>query len=83
MYVLLILCQRRDLAHLVDVLADWHDEGEIVCYGYSNKMQDGFILMQWKGPLDEGFQQKQLKDDSGIIDYVVYDALLHNTSVTM
>ena len=73
MHTLLIFCQRRDLPHLVDVLGDWQEEADIVRYGYSNKMQDGFILMRWKQPLSEGFEQKQLKADPGIIDYLVYD----------
>lgn len=82
MHMLLILCQRRDLDHLVDVLEDWQGEGEIIRYGYTNKMQDGFILMQWNKPLTEGFQQKQLKEDPGIIDYLVYDTAQQSTPVT-
>ncbi len=72
---LLITCQRRDLNHLVDALDDWKEGGDakIALYGYTNKLQDGFILMHWTAPITEGFQQKQLKDDPGIIDYVVYD----------
>ena len=82
MHVLFILCQRRDLHHLVDVLGDWQGEGDILLYGYTNKMQDGFILMQWNTPITEDFQQKQLKDDPGIIDFLVYDAPQHATPTT-
>ena len=78
MHMLLILCQRRDLQHLVDALEDWQGEGDILRYGYTNKMQDGFILMQWKEPIAEQFQQKQLKADPGIIDYLVYDGPQHS-----
>ncbi len=72
---LLITCQRRDLNHLVEVLDDWKQDGdaEVVLYGYTNKIEDGFILMHWTKPIPEGFQRKQLKADPGIIDYVVYD----------
>lgn len=76
MHALLILCQRRDLPHLVDVLGDWQGKGNIILYGYTNKMQDGFILMHWNKLLTEGFQQKQLKEDPGIIDYLVYNGPL-------
>ena len=72
---LLITCQRRDLDQLVDVLDDWKHDGDakIMLYGYTGKLQDGFIVMHWTAPITQGFQQKQLKDDPGIIDYVVYD----------
>jgi hypothetical protein len=75
MHTLLILCGRRDLDHLLDALGDWQTEGEakIVLYGTTNKVQDGFILMQWSHPITEGFQRMQLKADPGILDYVVYD----------
>jgi len=75
MHTLLILCERRDLAHLVDALGDWQNEGEakIVLYGTTNKQSDGFIFMQWNQPITEGFQRMQLKADPGILDYVVYD----------
>ena len=82
MHTLLILCQRRDLHQLVDVLGDWQGEGDILRYGYTNKMQDGFILMRWKEPIAEQFQQKQLKADPGIIDYLVYDVSHQNTLTT-
>ena len=75
MHTLLITCERRDVDHLLDALGDWKDEGEarIVLYGTTNKLQDGFILMQWNQPLTEGFERMQLKADPGILDYVVYD----------
>ncbi len=75
MQTVLITCQRRDLDHLLDALGDWKQEGEaeIVLYGYTNKLQDGFLLMHWTKPITEGFQRMQLKEDPGIIDYVVYD----------
>ncbi len=75
MQAVLITCQRRDLDHLLDALGDWKQEGEaeIVLYGYTNKLQDGFLLMHWTKPITEGFQRMQLKADPGIIDYVVYD----------
>ncbi len=75
MHTLLITCERRDLAHLLDALSDWQTEGDakIVLYGTTNKLQDGFILMQWSHPISEGFQRMQLKADPGILDYVVYD----------
>ena len=82
MRLLFILCQRRDLHHLVDALGDWQGDGNILRYGYTNKMQDGFILMQWNTPITQDFQQKQLKDDPGIIDFLVYDALQHSTPTT-
>ncbi len=85
---LLITCQRRDLTHLVDVLGDWKEDGDatIVLYGYTNKLQDGFLLMHWTVPVTEDFQQKQLKEDVGIIDYVVYDipsVLPHSDTPTL
>lgn len=75
MQTVLITCQRRDLDHLLDALGDWKQEGEakIVLYGYTQKLQDGFILMHWTKPITEGFQRMQLKEDPGIIDYLVYD----------
>ena len=75
MHTLLILCERRDLEHLLDALGDWQHEGDakIVLYGTTNKLHDGFILMQWNQPITEGFQSKQLTADPGIIDYVVYN----------
>ena len=82
MHTLVILCQRRDLPHLVDALGDWQGEGNIILYGYTNKMQDGFILMHWNQPLSEAFQQKQLKEDPGIIDYLVYDGSLQSIPIT-
>lgn len=75
MQALLIICQRREVNHLVDVLGDWKEDGDatITLYGYTNKLQDGFILMHWTTPITENFQQKQLKEDPGIVDYLVYD----------
>jgi hypothetical protein len=75
MHALLITCERRDLEHLLDALGDWQTDGEakIVLYGTTNKLQDGFILMQWNQPISEGFQRMQLKADPSIFDYVVYD----------
>jgi len=74
MQALVITCQRRDLEHLLDALEDWQGgEAAIVLYGYTHKQQDGFIVMHWTQPITETFQQKQLKTDPGILDYVVYD----------
>lgn len=59
---------------LVDFLGDWETAGgTILLYGYTNKVQDGFILMQWEQPIPQGFQDSQLKQDPGIIDYLIYD----------
>ena len=75
MHTLLITCERRALAHLIDALDDWQTEGDakIVLYGTTNKQGDGFIFMQWNRPISEDFQRKQLTADPGILDYVVYD----------
>ncbi|GAC1357888.1 MAG: hypothetical protein NVSMB44_04450 [Ktedonobacteraceae bacterium] len=76
MQVLLIICQRREIAKLVDFLSDWKTAGgNILLYGYTNKATDGFILMQWDQPIPTGFQENQLKQDPGIIDYLIYDVL--------
>ena len=73
MHALLIVCHRRDLDALVDVLADWKDKATIVLYGYTHKQQEGFILMHWNQPLPKPFQLHQLQQDQGILDYLVYD----------
>ena len=82
MQTLLILCQRRDLEHVLDALEDWKDEGKVLLYGYTSKESDGFILMHWTQLLPIAFQEKQLKADPGIIDYVVYDVLSQPTTST-
>lgn len=75
MYILQITCQRRELMKLVDVLGDWKTTGgKILLYGYTQKAHDGFILMQWEQPISAGFQDTQLKQDPGIIDYLIYGA---------
>lgn len=75
MQAVVITCQRRDLDHLLDAFEDWTNDGDakIVLYGYTNKQQDGFIVLHWTQPITETFHQKQLKADPGIIDYVIYD----------
>ncbi len=82
MHTVLILCQRRDVTHLVDVLEDWKDDAVILVYGYTNKLQDGFILMHWNQPIPARFQDMQLRQDPGILDYVVYDLTQQPTPTT-
>ena len=73
MYGLLILCHRREVDALVDVLEDWKDHARIVLYGSTNKAQDGFILMHWTQPIPKSFQLHQLHEDRDILDYLIYD----------
>ncbi len=74
MQVLQIICQAREITKLVDFLNDWKTAGgHVLLYGYTKKAQEGFILMQWEQPIPQGFQDKQLKQDPGIIDYLIYD----------
>ncbi len=70
---LVITCYKRDIESLLDALVDWKEEGTILVYGYTNKAHDGFIVMHWNQPIPATFQEKQLKADPGIRDYVVYD----------
>ncbi len=73
MQALVIVCQRRDVQSLLDTLEDWKGQGNITLYGYTPKERDGFIVMHWTQPVPVTFQEKQLKADPGIIDYVIYD----------
>jgi len=73
MQALVIVCQPRALEHLLDVLEDWKGDGNIVLYGSTPKVQDGFIVMHWTQPIPRAFEHKQLKADPGIIEYVIYD----------
>lgn len=82
MQALLIVCNRRDVTHLVDVLEDWKGDADIVLYGYTNKNQDGFILMHWNQLISDTFQEKQLKQDPGIIDYLVYEPFQEKATST-
>ena len=82
MQALLILCHRRELQPLLEALEDWKEEATIVLYGYTSMAREGFILMHWNHLIPLGFQDKQLKADPGIIDYVVYDVLAHPTKAT-
>ena len=71
MTLIWITCHKRALDHLVDALSDWQSEGvKIARYGYSNKANDGFILMRWPKEPSEGFLQHQLYDDPDILDFV-------------
>jgi len=70
---LVLVCQKRDIDHLLDFLEDYAEDASIVKYGYTSKQQDGFIVMHWHKPMPFNFQEMQLKQDTGIIDYVVYD----------
>ncbi len=73
MHGLLIVCRKRALESLLDAMEDWHEDARILLYGTTSKAQDGFIVMHWTQPMPPAFQEKQLKADPGIIDYVVYD----------
>ena len=73
MQALVIVCQRREIVHLLDALEDWKGDGNIILYGSTPKAQDGFIVMHWTQPIPRAFEHKQLKADPGIIDYLVYD----------
>ena len=81
---LVLLCQKRDIDHLLDFLEDYAEDASIVKYGYTSKQQDGFIAMHWYKPMPFNFQEMQLKQDTGILDYVVYDlpALSHSPQPT-
>jgi len=79
MQALLILCQRRELQPLLEAFEEWDEEATIVLYGYTSKECDGFILMHWNQLIPIGFQDKQLKADPGIMDYLVYDVPAHPT----
>jgi len=72
--VLLVLCERRELNALLDTFGDWKVEGaQILLHGVTNKAKDGFVLMHWSKPIPEGFKQKQLQGDKGILDFLVYE----------
>jgi len=82
MQALLILCQRREIQPLLEAFEEWDEEAKIILYGYTSKERDGFILMHWNQLVPIDFQDKQLKADPGIIDYVVYDVPAHPTKAT-
>ena len=74
MTLLLVLCERRELDALVDTFGDWKEEGaHVLLHGVTNKAKDGFLLMHWAKPLPEGFKQRQLQEDDGILDFLIYD----------
>ncbi len=82
MQALVIVCQRRELDTLLDALEDWKGQGDITLYGSTPKERDGFIVMHWTQPVPVAFQEKQLKADRGIIDYVIYDVSAPPTETT-
>ncbi len=82
MQALLIVCQRREIQPLLDAFEDWNEDAKIIVYGYTSKESDGFILIHWNQLVPIDFQDKQLKADPGIIDYVVYDVPLRSPKAT-
>ncbi len=73
MQALLIFCHPREQEAILDMLEDWKGQGNITLYGTTPKEHDGFMLMHWTQPIPIAFQEKQLKTDPGIIDYLIYD----------
>jgi hypothetical protein len=72
---LTVLCDRRELSALVDTFSDWKEEGaEILLYGATEKVNDGFILMRWSKPIPESFIQRQLQEDESVLDFFTDDA---------
>lgn len=73
--MMLVQCHKRELYDLVDEFDDWVHDGffRIVLYGATQKAHDGFLLIEWLTPVPETFYRK-LKQDSGITDYLTYEA---------
>jgi hypothetical protein len=70
-------CGRRDASPLTDELAEWFATNQIMatvlCYGITPKQHEGFVVMLLPGEVPPLVLEK-LKQDSDILDYVVYDA---------
>ena len=80
MPLLLVLCGKRHLETIVQEFEDWKQEGRaltIVCYGITQKANDGFLLLEVPQPLPEGVYTNLVLDEE-IVDYV----LLNTTSST-
>ncbi len=73
MQALIIFCQRREQEAILDMLEDWIEHGTVTVYGSTLKAHEGFILMHWTQAVPTAFQEKQLKADPGITDYLIYD----------
>jgi len=71
--LLLVLCEKRHLETIVQEFEDWKQEGRalaIVCYGITQKANDGFLLLEVQPPLPEGVYTNLVLDE-GIVDYVL------------
>ncbi len=76
--MMLVTCYKRYVESFVSEFGDWAPEGaEVKLFGYTNKISEGFVLLQWNEPIPPRFFKK-LKEDSDVIDYLTYDASLQS-----
>jgi hypothetical protein len=72
-YIVVILCLKRHLSALAQEYADWGADGaKVQHYGYTQKVTDGCIVLEWRKKIPERFVQKLYEDDD-VIDFLLYD----------
>jgi hypothetical protein len=78
--MMLIVCVKRQLDAIVEEWSDRQQTGvQVKLYGFTEKAQDGFLLIEWSAPVSE-LWMNMLKRDEDVLDVLTYDTSFHPVS---